>query len=503
MMFAPEAWIQRLGRRFSVVLCIVALLLLIDQIALQPQLTRLILAAPLINLAGRQRMLSQRIVKCILAIERDPDSSAAQQSELRESLLQWEQAHAQLQPLAVTWGVEAHTSLAQLNIEFDTVKNAAVKRLQGDTNPADSRADLLIHEQSYLAEMELFVTQCERAVQRRVRFLRTLSGSLSVVSLMLLAGMAVWVLQPATRIIRQQVYELAESSEKVRAARDELEERVLLRTRDLQEAHDTLAAAAVAQREADERLRQLQEQLAHAARVTGLGQLATGLAHELNQPLGAIANSSETLDLLLAQPAIQPEPLQQAAGKIRQAALRAGRIVSGLRDLVRPRTGQRSRENLCELVNDVLLLCEPLAREEGVVITRNWTGAMFTAVDVHRIQIQQVVLNIVQNAISVLKDMPASQRRLQIHISRGEQVQLEFIDSGPGFPVMMLGEELLRFQSTRPDGLGLGLSISQSIVHAHAGELRLENIPAGGARVVVTLPAFNAATHVRLHSLCC
>jgi C4-dicarboxylate-specific signal transduction histidine kinase len=231
--------------------------------------------------------------------------------------------------------------------------------------------------------------------------------------------------------------------------------------------------------------------LGHASRVTSLGQLATGLAHELNQPLTAIANYAESALIASSTPGDQDvrHPLLE---RIRDSALRAGLIVRRMRNFVRPSPGSRANVSLPSLIDDVIQLCQPELRADGVQMEMHVDTEAGT-VCVDAIQIQQVLVNLLQNALQAMRPLPRENRHLRLRASReAGEIQVDVEDSGPGFDPRQSGLIPEQFATTRSEGLGMGLAISRTIVTAHGGRLWAANRPEGGARVSFSLPVMGS-----------
>ncbi|MCA9056489.1 MAG: type IV pili methyl-accepting chemotaxis transducer N-terminal domain-containing protein, partial [Planctomycetaceae bacterium] len=493
---------QELGRRYLFVLGSVAILVLLDQAVVQPLLFRLNGYAPVINVAGRQRMLSQRIAKAALAIDslpRGPELSS-RQSELAQAVSEWEQAHLGLQHgdpvmrLPPTRTANILAEFQRIAPDFLAIRDASRSLLRAANG--ESRKSLvdniLSHERDYLEGMHEIVGLYEAEAQAEVNWLRTAGVVLSGCVLLLLAGMGRYVLNPAVRVIRDQVTALSDSetrhrqlieqmsdglaiferggrityvndrlstmlersrdeiigtplsvfstgddrqrllaflehggaspgeaaeftwkqrsgdpivtlttinryfaeatpgiaggtevyfavmtditeqrraAEAVQNAHDELEQRVRERTAELLDANAALRLEMVERQDAEERSRQLHTQLAHTQRLSSIGQLATGLAHELNQPLGAVVNYAETASVLLTQPEGSRDAVAITLRRISEAALRAGEIVRRIRNFVRKGPGVRSEVRLSTLIRDVLEICEPEALRSQVQVT--------------------------------------------------------------------------------------------------------------------------------------
>ena len=235
------------------------------------------------------------------------------------------------------------------------------------------------------------------------------------------------------------------------------------------------------------RLHDLQAELAHVGRVTAMGTLATALAHELNQPLTAIANYVESARDLLH------EPSDQVLGAVREAldecaaqSVRAGQIVRRLRDYISRGDIDRKPESLRQLVSEASVLAMIGAGERGVEIEVALDPECDTVL-VDRIQVQQVVLNLVRNAFEAMADL--THRRVQVSSCREKsgKVRVTIADSGPGLNPELAGRLFQPFNSTKDLGMGLGLSICHTIIHGHAGRIWAEPSDLGGTAFHFTL----------------
>jgi two-component system sensor kinase FixL len=232
--------------------------------------------------------------------------------------------------------------------------------------------------------------------------------------------------------------------------------------------------------QAELRIHDLQSVLAHVQRVSEMGTLATSLAHELNQPLTAIANYVETANDLLENPdeeaiATVREALTESAAQ----SVRAGQIVRRLRDFIARGETERRIESLQRLITEASALALVGAGEHNLEVDVQLDPAA-DKVLVDRIQIQQVLLNLIRNAIEAMSDSPV--RRLLIYSEKeaGGFVRVTVADSGPGLSEDVSERLFEPFRSTKATGLGLGLSISATIVSAHGGRIWAEPSKLGG-----------------------
>jgi two-component system sensor kinase FixL len=483
---SADALIRRLGGRYFFVLAVVAGLMLVDQAIIQPLLVRMDSYAPVINLAGRQRMLSQKLAKAALAVEEAPDAQRrdASRQELKSALAEWIAANDALrqgsEQLNVRHIISADLAREweELDRDFVPIVAAAQEIVDGRSDGAQSAATILAHEAAFLNRMERIVDLFELEAAQELSRLRIYSLSIAVAVALLLITLGWLVVRPATRAIRRQV--------------DDLELRVSHRTAELAEMVASLQHEVAERKLAESRSRSLAAELAHADRVASMGHLAVGLAHEINQPLGAIANYASAGDAVLSQPgpARDDRRLQQYLQQINESALRAGQIVRRIRKFV-SRTGGDGSDvvdvDLGALVREVLDLCQFEIRRHGVVATLQ-LGRQPAIVEADPIQIQQVLVNLVQNALQSLQSAPADSRRLAIELEVDDDwAEVSVADNGPGFNVADLDAPFAPFHTTKIEGLGVGLSICRTIIDAHRGEIRIHPT-AAGARLSFKLP---------------
>ena len=247
--------------------------------------------------------------------------------------------------------------------------------------------------------------------------------------------------------------------------------------------------------ETERRLHGVQSALAHVSRVTDMGTLATSIAHELNQPLTAIANYVETARDLLDNPdeetlAIIREALDECA----QQSIRAGQIVRRLRDFMARGETERRVESLGRLINEASALALLGATEQGIEIDIR-LGGTADAVLVDRIQIQQVLVNLMRNAIEAMSGCEI--RRLEIRSRRedGGWIRVSVSDSGPGLAPEIADKLFQPFVTTKPSGMGIGLSICKTIIDAHEGRIWAEPSDLGGSVFHFTLIDAEGAGH--------
>jgi len=242
-------------------------------------------------------------------------------------------------------------------------------------------------------------------------------------------------------------------------------------------------------KQAEEGERQHLMDLAHVARFSTMGEMASGIAHEINQPLTAIATNAHACIRLLESDSRSTERILDVIGKIAAQAERAGEIIRHLRQFVRKEQPELSLVDLNELINEVVVLLKPEARMANVRIHLDLDEEIQKIYAQH-IQIDQVILNLARNAIEAMQEAPAGERVLTIRTRKGGRyaVVVSVIDTGPGLSSDVLDKVFDPFVTTKPNGMGLGLSISQGIIEAHKGKLYVDSKPGQGAVFRFTLP---------------
>ena len=247
------------------------------------------------------------------------------------------------------------------------------------------------------------------------------------------------------------------------------------------------------QRQAENEVNELRQRLAHSGRVTMLGQLASAIAHELSQPLSAIQHNVETAQILLTRDPIDMQLLREIIDDVLRDDRRAGDVLKRLRTWLQQ--GRINMENvrLHELANDVVALVRDDANSKHVAIECAVPRTL-PAVCADRVQLSQVLLNLIMNAIEAVTADAGSQRRVSIaaHVGADSCCEVSVTDTGPGIPPDQLDRIFEPFVTAKTQGMGIGLSISRGIVEAHGGKLWAENT-GRGATFHFTVPLQAAA----------
>ena len=240
---------------------------------------------------------------------------------------------------------------------------------------------------------------------------------------------------------------------------------------------------------AEEEARQHQRDLVHVARLSTMGEMASGIAHELNQPLTAIATTAQACRRMLDAGSHSIDKLGDAMQRVAAQAERAGDIIRQLRRFVRKDEPQKAPVNLNELIEAVLVLMGPEIRLAGVRVRRELDPDL-PSVKAQQIQIEQVILNLVRNAIEAMADSNARRRELILRSARGGRhaVIITVADTGPGLRDEIRNNLFSPFHTTKASGMGLGLSISLGIIEAQGGNLYLDSEPGYGAVFRFALP---------------
>ncbi|RXH02960.1 sensor protein FixL [Bradyrhizobium zhanjiangense] len=237
------------------------------------------------------------------------------------------------------------------------------------------------------------------------------------------------------------------------------------------------------------RLQQLQSELVHVSRLTAMGEMASALAHELNQPLAAISNYMKGSRRLLAG-SVDPNTtkIESALDRASEQALRAGQIIRRLRDFVSRGESEKRIESLSKLIEEAGALGLAGAREQNVQLRFN-LDPKADLVLADRVQVQQVLVNLFRNALEAMAQSPQRELVVANKPVADDMIEVEVSDTGSGFQDGVIPNLFQTFFTTKETGMGVGLSISRSIIEAHGGRMWAESNASGGATFRFTLPA--------------
>ncbi len=274
---------------------------------------------------------------------------------------------------------------------------------------------------------------------------------------------------------------------------------VIVRGRSLEDEHGNLLELIgmtidiSAQKQSELQLQIQREEMAHLNRVALMGEMTASVAHELNQPLTAIANNASAARRFLERGNIDLVLLQQLLQDMVADSQRAGEVIRGIRALVRKGKTVRHEVNLNTVIADTLRLVRTdVVMRESTVVTE--LDHNLPQVEAAPVQIQQVMLNLIMNALDAVASLPPSERRIVIHTvpalsDGGVFAEVSVRDFGGGLPKDRPEKVFDHFFSTKQDGMGMGLTIVRSIIETHGGTIRAENLPDCGARFFFRLPA--------------
>ncbi|MGH6894171.1 MAG: PAS domain-containing sensor histidine kinase [Dongiaceae bacterium] len=238
--------------------------------------------------------------------------------------------------------------------------------------------------------------------------------------------------------------------------------------------------------ETERRLHELQDEMLHVTRLSAMGELASALAHELNQPLTAIKNYSQAGRQLTQSAAFDRGKLIDILDKTVDQATRAGQIIRRLRAFVQKHEVERSREDINQVIEEASALAFIGLKEKGIRVTLERTAGLPHAM-IDKVQIQQVLINLIRNSVDAMEGLP----RRELTIRSGENggtIQVSVADTGSGIADEVAERLFQPFVTTKAAGMGVGLSISRTIVEAHGGQLWHEPNVGGGTVFHLTIP---------------
>ncbi|WP_316251794.1 sensor histidine kinase [Paraburkholderia sp. UCT31] len=260
------------------------------------------------------------------------------------------------------------------------------------------------------------------------------------------------------------------------------------------EAREALLAEVAARERAEAALREVQADLAHAARVSTLGELTASIAHELKQPLAAISTNNEAGRHWIDRQVPNIAKALEASARITADARRCVDIIVRIREMAVRRVPEHKLVSLDELIDEALVFLRPEIQSRGVTVSHRFAlGGLKVLAD--RIQLQQVIVNLLVNAMQAMEQAGSPERKITIRTTVRDASTLccAIEDSGPGIAPEHVGRLFESFFTTKENGMGLGLPICRSILESHHGRIAADNASAhGGARFYFTIPAGTA-----------
>ncbi len=240
---------------------------------------------------------------------------------------------------------------------------------------------------------------------------------------------------------------------------------------------------------AESEAQRLREEIAHVTRVQTMGELTATVAHELNQPLGAILSNAEAAEMFLKNEPPALSEVRDILADIRKDDIRAGEIIHRMRALLRKQEIVKRPVDINKAVGEIIQLTSNDAAARKVAIKFEPMENL-PPVWADRVQLQQVVMNLILNGLEAMAASPETQRRLVVRTKNGDigAVEIAVYDSGPGIPADNLPKLFEQFYTTKKEGTGMGLSIARTIVEAHQGQIWAENSPDGGAVFRIKMP---------------
>lgn len=246
-------------------------------------------------------------------------------------------------------------------------------------------------------------------------------------------------------------------------------------------------------RRAELREQRQRVELAHASRLATIGEITASIAHQVNQPLGAILSNADTAEILLGLPSPPLDELRQIVADIRRDDQRASDVIKGMRTLLQKRAPEMQPLDLNDLIAEMLQLLAGEARRQDVGMEAVLAEPLPRVMG-DRVQLQQIVLNLLMNALDASRDVAAARRRVTVRTQAAgdADVELRVEDQGPGIPPEHRLYLFDSFFTTKHHGMGLGLSIARTLTEAHGGRISADDNPGGGALFRVLLPAARA-----------
>ena len=257
--------------------------------------------------------------------------------------------------------------------------------------------------------------------------------------------------------------------------------------------------AEAALRTSEEKLRGLQNEFAHLARVNDLGEMAAAIAHEINQPLTAIVNFLNTgLFMVEAEQSTDPAELEPLIRQASEQALRAGDIVRRLREFIGHGNAVRRPESVERLMDSAIEIALIDARSNGIAVNRIM-DTEDVLVEVDAVQVQQVLANLMRNAVDAMlgarREDVAPEITISAALGADGMVEFSIADNGPGISIEIVDQLFEPFVTTKANGMGMGLSVCRRLIEAHDGSLSVESVPGAGATFTFYLPTYRPVLH--------
>ena len=240
-------------------------------------------------------------------------------------------------------------------------------------------------------------------------------------------------------------------------------------------------------REMEERARLRLEDAAHTARLLELGEMCSGIVHEVTQPLTAIVSFTEACMRTIRMGGAEPGLIEDTLGRVAEQGVLAAEIVSRLRGLVKKGESRRETFDLGPVIEETLLLVDHERRRRGICVSV-FCEPELPPVRADRVQIEQILLNLIRNAFHAVEGAELRQVWMRTRRVGADRVRMVVEDSGRGLAPEMCERVFETFYSTKPNGLGVGLAISRSLAESHGGRLWAESVDGGGARFGLDLP---------------
>ncbi|MCK4752919.1 MAG: PAS domain S-box protein, partial [Planctomycetes bacterium] len=294
--------------------------------------------------------------------------------------------------------------------------------------------------------------------------------------------------------IGRDITERKQAAEALRKAYDELEQRVKERTAELAQANEQLRRDIVERQQLEQRVQQHQMEVAHYSRLSTVGEMTSGLAHEINQPLCAIANYARGALQMMKSGTYDSDELLDVMKEIGTQAERSGKIIHRLEKLVRKQEVYRCSIDINDVINEAIGFMEAEAHRSKVTIRQIVASEKIPAILADSIQIEQVLLNILHNSFEAMYDTNDGERQatIEVLIDNGSMIQVSISDNGEGLAVEDVDKVFDAFFTTKSNGLGMGLAISRTIIEAHGGRIWAERNETGGATFRFILPVEGA-----------